>query len=273
MKGIPEAIDRAKASDVNTAERRPPDRQELRVAPKNDRLTTFGTRIQDVELDAAYLRSRRIIAYDQMDANTTSFDMLRTQVLQAMDVKEWKFIGVTSPTPSCGKTVTAINLALSIARQPERSVLLVDLDLRKPNVANSLGLKPSEGVLSIQENQTTLTRATIHAHIGSLPLMVLPTEAPVTGSSDRMASRAMSEMLLEIKRDYQPQIIVLDLPPVLSQDDVLAILPRLDCLLLVTAVGTSTIADINECMKHVHSTEIIRIVLNKVPPSRSKYNY
>jgi protein-tyrosine kinase len=273
MKGIREAIDRAKAGDFNAAERRPPDRQDLGVPPINDRLTTFDRRIQEIELDAAYLRSRRIIAHDEMDANTTSFDMLRTQVLQAMDLKDWKLLGVTSPTPGCGKTVTAINLALSIARQPERSVLLVDLDLRKPNVAKSLGLEPREGVLSILKNQTTLTRATIHAHVGSVPLMVLPTEAPVTGSSDRMASRAMSAMLLEIKTEYQSPIIVLDLPPVLSRDDVLAILPRLDCLLLVAAVGTSTIAEISECNKHVHSTEIMRIVLTKVPSSRSKYYY
>ena len=68
------------------------------------------------------------------------YDMLRTQVLQEMDKKSWQFLAVTSPTAACGKTVTACNLAMSIARLPERSVLLVDLDLRKPMVAEYLGV-------------------------------------------------------------------------------------------------------------------------------------
>ena len=67
--------------------------------------------------------------------------MLRTQILQSMDMKAWQFLGITSATEGCGKSVVAVNLALSIARQPERSVLLVDLDLQKPQVANYLGLK------------------------------------------------------------------------------------------------------------------------------------
>ena len=77
--------------------------------------------------------------------------MLRTQVLQAMDQKNWQFLAITSPTAGCGKTVTAINLALSIARQPERSALLVDMDLQRPAVANYLGIKCRHGVRSILE--------------------------------------------------------------------------------------------------------------------------
>ena len=199
--------------------------------------------------------------------------MLRTQVLQSMDQKDWKIIGVTSPTPGCGKTVTAINLALSVARQPERSVLLVDLDLRKPQVASCLGLRRNEGVISVLDGRTTLASAIIPARIGNNHLAVLPTEAATSGSSDRMASRAMTEMLEQIKRDYQSQMVILDLPPLLLSDDVLAILPQLDCVLLVAAIGTSTIAEINESNKHLQSLGIVRLVINKVPPSHSNYYY
>ncbi|MDG4870044.1 hypothetical protein P8631_18810, partial [Guyparkeria sp. 1SP6A2] len=67
------------------------------------------------------------------------YDMLRTQVLQARDDQGWQILAITSPTAGCGKTVTACNLAMSIARLPERSVLLIDMDMMKPKVADQDG--------------------------------------------------------------------------------------------------------------------------------------
>jgi Mrp family chromosome partitioning ATPase len=220
--------------------------------------------IREAVLDAAHLASKRIIAHDHEEAHATSVDMLRTQVLQSMDVKDWRFLGITSPTSGCGKTVTAINLALSIGRQPERSVLLLDLDLRRPQVASSLGLKPKDGVLSALENRSPLAEAIVEVGIGDCRMMVLPTETPTSRSSDRMASPAMNKLLQRIKQEFQSQIIIVDLPPLLSSDDVLAVLPKLDCMLLVTAARITTPAEINESLKHLRSTEVVRLVVNKM---------
>jgi protein-tyrosine kinase len=272
MEEIREALERAKASNPIAVEQRDA-RARQRSESRPVSLPTIDAPIQEFEINTAHLQSQRIIAHDHTVPQSTSFDMLRTQVLQSMDQKDWKILGVTSPTPGCGKTVTAINLALSVARQPERSVLLVDLDLRKPQVASCLGLQPHAGVMSVIDGRTTLASAIIPVRIGNSHLAVLPTETTTSGSSDRMASRAMTEMLEQIKRDYQSQIVILDLPPVLSSDDVLAILPQLDCVLLVAAVGTSSVAEINESNKHLQPLEIVRVVLNKVPPSQAKHYY
>src|SRR5690242_9058468 len=88
--------------------------------------------IPDVEVGLGPLEAKRIIAHDPGDPRTRSFDLLRTQTLQAMTANGWRLLAVTSPTAGCGKTFTAINLALSIARQPDSSVLLMDMDLQKP---------------------------------------------------------------------------------------------------------------------------------------------
>jgi Mrp family chromosome partitioning ATPase len=88
-----------------------------------------------------------------------------------------------------------------------------------------------------------------------------------------MASSAMSGMLEEIKGQCQWRIVIVDLPPLLASDDVLSILPLLDCVLLVTAVGTTKIAEINESLNLLRSTELVRVVLNKAPPSKSVYYY
>src|SRR5262249_5362367 len=141
----------------------------------------------------------------------------------------------------CGKTLTAINLALSIARQPERSVLLVDMDLPRPQVGNYLGIKSQQGLLSVLEGRTALADAIVQSRIGDHQFLVLPTEAPRLASSELVASRAMSTMLQDFRRDFRSRIVILDMPPMLSSDEVIALLPQIDCVLLVAAVGTSTV--------------------------------
>jgi protein-tyrosine kinase len=229
-------------------------------------------RIQEVELDPVHLQSKRIVAYDGKDLRSRPFDMLRTEILRSMDLKGWKTLAVTSPTPGCGKTLTAVNLALSIARQPERQVFLADLDLRKPQVAACLGLKCGEGALGVIEGRTEMDDAIIRAHVGGSRLDVLPT-APTSNSSDLVGSSAMRVLLHDIAGHGQSRIVILDLPPLLTGHDVISILPQVDCVLLVAAVGTSKVSEIEECNKHLQATDVVRFVLNKVPESTTRYAY
>src|SRR5262249_31269882 len=173
-------------------------------------------------------------------------------------------------TPGCGKTVTAINLALSIARQPERSVLLVDLDLQRPQLASCLGIQCGDGVPNVLKGRARLADAIVQAHIGDHQLLVLPTESPIVGSSEWIASRAMSALLQDIKRDFKSRTVIFDMPPMLVGDDVIALLPQIDCVLLVAAIGTSTVSEIKDCNKHLQSAEVIRLVLNKASDATTK---
>jgi protein-tyrosine kinase len=221
-------------------------------------------RIQEVALDFAHLQSQRIVAYDGKDIRSRPFDILRTEVLRSMDLKGWKTLAVTSPTSGCGKTLTAVNLALSLARQPERQVFLADLDLRKPQVATYLGVKCRDGLLGVVEERL---------EVGGSRLDVLPTAA-TSNSSDLVASTAMRMLLQDIAGHGQSRIAILDLPPLLMGHDAISILPQVDCVLLVAAVGTSTIGEIEECNKYLQATEVVRFVLNKVPPqSAARYAY
>ena len=123
------------------------------------------------------------------------------------------------------------------------------------------------------EGRTTLSDAIIPARVDNLRFMVLPTASTIR-SSELISSRAMAAMLEDIKREYHSKTIILDLPPILSGDDVIAILPQMDCVLLVAAVGTTTVSQIKECNKHLQSAEVVRIALNKVPEtSTDNYHY
>lgn len=227
----------------------------------------------EVWLDASHLESTRIVAHGNSSPHSRYYDMLRTQVLQEMDKKSWQFLAVTSPTAACGKSVTACNLAVSIARLPERQVLLVDLDLRKPMVAKYLGLGAHSGVLNVLEGRTALSSAVLQASIGPSSFLVLPGSVSAPNSSEWMASQTMGTLLQTIKRDYRSRIVIFDLPPMLLGDDVISILPRMDAALLVAGVGSTSVSDIKECQKHLQRTPVVRVVVNKATESQGSYGY
>lgn len=270
MENIRQAVERAKG---------PQSQRGIGVEPPRQRARYFGDtpessngQIPEVELDAVYLQSQRLVAYDGRDPRSRPFDMLRTEVLRSMNLKGWKTLAVTSPTPNCGKTLTAINLALSMARQPERQVLLVDLDLRKPRVADCLGLNSRDGVVGIIEGHTDLRRAIVRARVGDSRLEILPT-LPAWNASDLIGSSAMRMFLEEISDASQSQIVILDLPPLLTGHDVISILPQVDCVLPVVAVGTTKVSEIQECNNHLFETNVVRFVLNKAPETTTQYAY
>lgn len=261
MEKIWQAVERAR---VNFGEPKP--RPQAFVAP-----SVIGPQFAELEINEGYLAAKRVVSHNGADQRSRPYDMLRTQVLQSMQQHGWKMLGVTSPTPGCGKTLTAVNLAFSIARQEDQSVALVDMDLQKPQVANSVGIIPANrGVLDILEGRTALQDAMIWVRAGNRRIVVLPT-APTKELSERMGSRAMRTLLQDIKRDHQ--IVLLDLPPMLSSDDVISILPQIDCVLLVAAMGQSKASEVEESIRHLNSSPLVRLVLNKATDDLSNYYY
>jgi capsular exopolysaccharide synthesis family protein len=274
MDHIRQAIERAKAPGA-------PDTllQQQNGSPilQNSQVARAGTAGEPksagkaITLDGARLEDNRIISHDIANPLSRSFDMLRTQVLQTMDMNSWPLLGVTSPTPGCGKSVISINLALSIARQQERSVLLVDFDLQKPQIANHLGLKCDQGVMSVLEGRTDLSSAIIQARIRNQQFLVLPCETATPNSSEWMASRQMSALMEEIKQQFKSWTVILDLPPILTSDDVISILPQINSVLFVVAAGSTTASEIKECNKHLEATPVVRVVLNKAEDAMPSY--
>ena len=98
--------------------------------------------IPALQLDLAKLEDSRLVSYLRRHSGHVAFDMLRTKIAHAMASHGWTSIGITSPSPGCGKSVVALNLAFSMAHQPDRTVVLVDLDLRAPRIAQMVGHNP-----------------------------------------------------------------------------------------------------------------------------------
>jgi protein-tyrosine kinase len=231
-------------------------------APLAEAQIDAPTRI--VQLNAVHLDSTRIVAHAATGANGRYYDMMRTQILQEMDDNGWQFLTVTSATAGCGKSVTACNLALSIARLAERSVLLVDMDMQKPKVAEYLGFKVNQGLLSVLAGEASLPSVVVEARVGRSNLLVLPGEVCKSGTSEWMASQTMATLLQTIKREYRSRIVIFDMPPMLLGDDVISVLPLMQAVLLVAGIGTTSVSDIKECHKHLKTTPVVRVVVNRV---------
>jgi protein-tyrosine kinase len=274
MEHIRQAVELAKAQGISLAQQpaseKPTSSAHMAWARPN---VSRDDQSLDLDLDVGHLESRRIISHDVTDRRCKQYDMLRTQVVHIMDRQKWQLIATTSPTPGCGKTLTSINLAMSIARQQGKSVLLVDLDLLRPMVAASLGFKCDAGIIGVLEKRTSLSDAILSVRAGNCRLSVLPCEKSTSHSSEWMASGEMASVLQTIRRDFASHIVILDMPPVLAGDEVISILPQLDCVLLTAAVGVSTVSDIEQCNRHLRSAEVVRVVLNKTPDPKTGYYY
>ena len=218
------------------------------------------------------LRRNRILGSSADDPTTVAaYRMLRTQVLQRMKEKGWKALAITSPGPGEGKTLTAVNLAISLAREVNHTVLLVDLDLRNPSVHEYFGYQPEKGVSDIVLRGADVSEALFNPGIERL--VVLPGHEPLPHSSEVLSSPAMVALVNDLKHRYPSRIVLFDLPPLLSADDAVAFAPHVDAALLVLEEGKTTREDATRAVGYLRNTELLGTVLNKSEEAVSGYYY
>jgi len=226
---------------------------------------------QVVKLDPEHLERNRIVAYNKSSTMGWAFDLLRTQVLQKMDENGWRTLAIVSPTPEAGKTMVAINLAMSIAHHTSKSALLVDFDLRRPKIGSYLGLPMAKSLNDLLEGQAEMQD--ILVNLGLPRLVVLPTKKPVPHSSETLSSGKIHNLITEMRDRYDSRIVIFDLPPLLNSDDAISVLPKMDCVLMVVGNGMSTRQEIEDSMRHLSEDRLVGTVLNKAEVDRKVYYY
>ncbi len=217
----------------------------------------------DISLDPDALSANRIMTHDKSDPAHIPFDRLRTRLLKAFRDHGWKRLGITSPSKGCGKTMVSANLAFSFAQSREISTILLDLDLRAPALATTLGY---EGRCPIEWFLTgdTPPEAYFRKALPNLALG-LNTER-LRDAAERVQSDRTATTLDQMMRTYKPDLVIYDMPPMLSTDDVLGFFPNLDAVLLVAACGQTTAKEIEECERLMaDQTHFLGVMLNKAP--------
>jgi len=198
----------------------------------------------------------------------TSYKMLRTRVLKAMRANGWRSLAVTSAAQGDGKTITAINLAISMAGDVNHNICLVDLDLRHSSVATYLDLEVKHGVSDCLIDNLPLEQAIVKTDIDRLT--VLPNVHKVLHSSDLLSSPAMYEIREMLAADPD-RIVIYDMPPILAADDLLAFDPCVDAILFVVAEGKTSRTDAVKARELLEGLTFIGTVLNRSDEKTASY--
>jgi exopolysaccharide/PEP-CTERM locus tyrosine autokinase len=215
-----------------------------------------------VSLDEAVLRDNRILAAMPPGPFSESFNLLRTRILQIFKEHKWSTLAVTSAGPGAGKTLTAINLAISIAREVDHTVLLVDANLQQPWLLDHFGLPHRKGLGDYLAGDLPLSELLLRPGIVER-LVVLPGGRPLSNSSEMLSSPKMTRLVEEMKSRYRDRIIIFDLPPLLTSSDTLAFAPQVDAALLVVEEGITRKEELEQAVDLLSVTNIVGTVLNK----------
>jgi capsular exopolysaccharide synthesis family protein len=200
---------------------------------------------------------------------TEAFRSLRTALMLSLVGREPKFILFTSATPSEGKTTTASNLAVILSQRGTR-VLLIDADLRRPNVHHRFGLNGKLGLSTVLSGQTKLIQSV--QQVREVPGLDILASGPVPPfPTEMLSSEAMSDVLREAGEIYTH--VIIDSPPVLSVTDGVLLSRQVDAVVLVVRHAKSS--------KHIvrrgrdllvrSGAPLVGIVLNAVDLNAPEY--
>ena len=224
-----------------------------------------------VDVPDKTLWENRLISQNRTDPRSTPFQMLRTRTLQQMRKKSWTTLAITAPTPGAGKSLVSANLAASIASEGNQSVLLVDMDLRKPSIHGYFGLDPEYGIHDYLDGSTEVEKIFINPGIERL--VVLPGRKGVINSSEQISTPFVQNFVAELRNRYQQRLVIFDLPPVLVSDDVMVFLPYVDCSLLVVESGKNTQKEVENSLAVIGNNPLLGTVLNKSEKSEKSFIY
>jgi Mrp family chromosome partitioning ATPase len=219
------------------------------------------THARPITLDPRILEENRITGLQKHDVGGPAYKMLRTRVLQRMRSNGWRKLAITSPRTQAGKTLTAINTAISLAQEPNQQVVLVDLDLRNPSIQSSLGLAPDLGLSDHLLRGVPIEKVLLKLDVPRL--YIVPNWERLENSSEVIASAQMAQLTQTLAATSASTIVIFDLPPLLDADDMLTFMPQVDAVLFVVAQGETQRSDLERSSDLLRELTVLGTVLNK----------
>ncbi|PWJ12875.1 tyrosine-protein kinase family protein [Jannaschia seohaensis] len=258
MEKLRDALDKARAVRGGTA----PAARPRGPAPLRGRTAATDAAWADLAAfapDPKLLAKNRVVTLDP-GREATPFDILRTKTLLQMRRNGWRRLGITSPGPACGKTTTAANLCLSLARQVELRTILMEMDLRRPALSKLLGRKPEIDIGEMLMGEVPFARQALRVRDN---LAISMSARPHRDPARYMLSAETEQTLDAVEAEYRPDLVVFDLPPLLVSDDTRAFIGKVDCVLMVVRAEQSSMAQIDACEREISEhTNVLGMVLS-----------
>lgn len=180
-------------------------------------------------------------------------------------------IMITSSGIGEGKTVTSINLAVTIANELDNTVLLVDTDLRNPTVHTYLGLDQRPGLSDYLRGEVELKDALVKTGVGRL--MVLPAGSIPENPSELLSSEKMKALAGELKKRYSDRYIVYDSSPLLVTADAVSLARHMDGILFVMGAARTTHKSAQRALQLLKGCRILGVVFNNVQEQLARHMY
>jgi protein-tyrosine kinase len=230
-----------------------------------------------LRVDRDQLRRQRMITPDgERTPNAESFRRIKRQILANVAKSKAgapaNLVLVTSALAGEGKTFCAINLAISIALEMDRTVLLVDADVAKPSVPQALGLKAEQGLLNVLlDRRINLAEVLWNTDIGKLTL--LPAGTAHQHATELLASDAMRVLLQEMAERYHDRIIIFDSPPLLGASEAGVLASQMGQIVMVVEAGKTSEAAVKAALGRIESSNVAGLLLNKGEGPGLGYDY
>lgn len=214
------------------------------------------------EIDPQRLLDKRVIAFDEAGEHSEleSYRLLRTHLLSKLEAGQLSSIGLTSANTGEGKTLTALNLAISLAKAADSNVMLIDGDVISPSIHELLDISPDAGLVDLLNNKAKLEEVIFRTRIPNLWF--------VTGrnNSDDLLDQSgwkRIKSLIQIFAANHRSIVVVDLPPILAKEDAYSLAAHLDGIILVVECGETTSDEVLRAQELLKQNNLIGSVLNK----------
>ena len=266
----PGLIERAVSNDKQLSD-------EEVVAPAPARV--IGRVSRTLNIDLGRLRQQRMITPDaERTPIAENFRRIKRHILANVASSTAgpgvNLIMITSALPGDGKTFCTINLAISIAMEMDRTVLLVDADVAKPSITTALGIKVAaeQGLMDVLlHREIDVADVICKTDIGKLS--VLPAGTRHARATELLASEAMRALLQEMAERYADRIIIFDSPPLLSASEACVLATRMGQILVVVEAGKTTEAMLKDALSRIESSNVVGVLLNKGAAPGSGYGY
>jgi len=197
------------------------------------------------------------------------YKIIRNQIMLATESRNWNTIMITSALPGEGKTVTAINLAFTFAKEFNHTVLLVDCDFYQQKIHKFLGYESDVGLGDVFQRNLSLKDIIVSP--GVEKLTIISGGRTIQNSAELLGSPPMQALVSGIKARYPERFVLFDLPPVLTSADAIAFAPWVDAILMVVEAGKTPFQDIKKTLDLIPREKFIGFVLNQHAVRRKPY--
>lgn len=235
------------------------------------RSTTPLEPLPTIEISPVTCEQNRIFVTEEQQreypAADAAYRLLRSRLQNRLKQNNWFSLAIASPSQNDGKSVTSLNLAVSIAREKQRPVYLLDLDMRNPSLCAYLGL---QDVRPLPDYFLGLARPEEVLYQTSFPsLIVAGAPYAVDGASEMLAGPRFSELLAHIRQRSPNALVLLDLPPVNVTDEALLVGPRVDAFLVVVSEGKTERKQLTQTLSSLAEFTIAGVVVNRSSDSHT----